>query len=496
MITVTKKNEVYLHIDAEPSILQELSDYFTFEVPGARFTPAFRHKMWDGKIRLLNLMTRDLYVGLLSYVKNYCEQNGYELHDKTGVKGDSSTDAQVEEFVKALSLCGSNHAPIEPRDYQIDAVRKGIQDGRALLLSPTSSGKSLIIYMLLRWHLKHGRRALVIVPTTSLVEQLHSDFMDYAYEDEWSVLDHCCRIYSGKEKTNLFPVVITTWQSIYKMPKQWFDGFDLVIGDEAHGFKSKSLTTILHKCLNARFRIGTTGTLDGTKTHRLVLEGLFGPVYKVTTTRKLMDDKSIADLKITCLVLEYSDEERKAVKKSKEYAAEMDFLVNHPKRNKLITNLVLDRKGNTLVLFQFVEKHGKPLYDMIRAKAEDRRKVFFVHGGTDTEDRELVRRITEQEEDAIIVASLGTFSTGINIKRIHTIIPASPSKSRIRVLQSIGRGLRLGDGKETCQLFDIGDDLSWKAHKNHTLKHLIERVKMYAEEGFNYKVIKVPLNGP
>jgi superfamily II DNA or RNA helicase len=275
------------------------------------------------------------------------------------------------------------------------------------------------------------------------------------------------------------------------LPKQFFADFKAIYGDEAHLFKAKSLTSILNKCTTTPYRVGTTGTLDGTHTHKLVLEGLFGPVYKVTTTKKLINDKTLADLEIFNIILEYSDEIKKA-HKGKSYQDEMDFLVQHEPRNKFIRNLAIKQTGNTLVLFQYVEKHGKVLKDMIKEKA-DNRKVFFVYGGTDTEQREDIRRITESETDAIIVASYGTFSTGINIKNLHNIIFASPSKSRVRNLQSIGRGLRTSESKTACKLYDIADDLSWKSKKNYTLLHMIERIKIYNDEHFNYKLVKVSL---
>jgi len=276
------------------------------------------------------------------------------------------------------------------------------------------------------------------------------------------------------------------------MPKQFFTDFQVIYGDEAHLFKAKSLTSIMHKCVNTPYRIGTTGTLDGTKTHKLVLEGIFGPVYKVTTTKQLMDNDQLAELRIFGIVLQYPDDVKKGNKDNK-YPDEMDFLVQYEPRNKFIRNLALKQERNTLVLFQFVEKHGKILYDMINNK-DSERKVFFVHGGTDTEQRENIRRITEGESDAIIVASYGTFSTGINIKNLHNIIFASPTKSRIRNLQSIGRGLRRGEEKVFCNLYDIGDDLTWKTRKNFTLHHMIERIKIYNDELFDYKLIKVDLN--
>ena len=144
-----------------------------------------------------------------------------------------------------------------------------------------------------------------------------------------------------------------------------------------------------------------------------------------------------------------------------------------------------------MILFNFVERHGIPLYNLINSSTD--RPVFFVHGGVDVEEREDIRKITEEKTDAIIVASYGTFSTGINIKNLHNVIFASPSKSRIRNLQSIGRVLRKGDNKSKATLYDIADDISTDRGNNYTLNHLIERVKIYNQEKFSYEIIDVKL---
>lgn len=488
-ITIHEKNNVYCKIDAEVGIMQEISDYFTFEQPGARFMPQYRAKLWDGKVRLYNMFSQELYVGLIPYVGAFAAANSYTVENKIPALPDPYID--VAEWLNNLNLMGHGN-PIDIRDYQIDAVKHAIYNGRTLLLSPTGSGKSLIIYSLVRFHEMKGRRQLILVPTTSLVEQLYADFQDYSSANGWRTSEHVHRIYGGHEKSNDWPVVISTWQSLYKLPKSFFEGFDVVYGDEAHLFKAKSLTGILNKMPHCAYRIGTTGTLDGTQTHKLVLEGIFGAVHRVTTTKQLIKNEQLANLDITCVTLDYTDEEKKTANKFT-YQEEMDFLVQHPKRNRFIRNLALKQTGNTLVLFQFVEKHGKQLYADIVAKAADGRKVFFVAGSTDTDTREQVRHITEKENDAIIVASYGTFSTGINIRNLHNVIFASPSKSRVRNLQSIGRGLRTSESKKNCQLFDIGDDLSWKTKKNYTLLHLAERIKIYNEEHFEYKLVRVPL---
>ena len=333
---------------------------------------------------------------------------------------------------------------------------------------------------------------LLIVPTTSLVEQMRTDFLEYAQNDDAFDESWMHMIYSGKEKDTNAKIVITTWQSIYKMPKEWFADFGMVVGDEAHTFKAKSLTSILEKMTDCPYKYGMTGTLDGTLTHRLVLEGLFGPVYQVTTTKALMDTDKLAKLDIKALVFKYSDEECKMVK-DRTYAEEIDFIVSHTKRNNFIKNLTLDQHGNTLVLFNLVEKHGKPLYKLIRDSAAEDRKIFYVSGETDVLDREAIRAITEKETDAVIVASLGTFSTGINIRNLHNIIFASPSKSQIKVLQSIGRGLRKSDNGKDTVLYDLCDDLHWKTKKNFTLLHAGIRIQIYSKEQFNYKIHEVRL---
>jgi superfamily II DNA or RNA helicase len=489
-ITIKPKDQVHCRVDADVGIMQELSDYFTFEQPGARFMPQYRAKLWDGKVRLYSMFTQELYTGLIPYVGAFAALNNYTVENIIPAEPDPYLD--VGQYLENLKLMGHGK-PIDIRDYQIDAIQHAIFNKRCLLLSPTGSGKSLIIYGIMRHHLEKGRRQLILVPTTSLVEQLYTDFQDYSSANGFKVSEHIHRVYAGKDKEADYPIIISTWQSLYQLPKKYFERFDVVFGDEAHLFKAKSLTSILNKMPHCAHRIGTTGTLDGMQTHKLILEGIFGTVHKVTTTRSLIKNNQLADLDITVLTLEYPDAQRKA-SRAFTYQDEMDFLTQYEPRNKFIRNLALAQTGNTLVLFQYVEKHGKQLHAQIEAKAAEGRRIFFVYGGTDTDQREQVRHITEKENDAIIVASYGTFSTGINIRNLHNIIFASPSKSRIRNLQSIGRGLRTSENKDRCQLFDIGDDLSWKTKKNFTLLHLTERIKIYNDERFDYKLVRVKLS--
>lgn len=490
-IRVRMLNHSYMAIESNPAQEQELREYFSFYVPGYKFMPAYKRKVWDGKIKLYNMVTKQINVGLFHHLRKFCADRFYPLqiieNEEYGIPS-FKDDVDHLTLVKYLDSLG---CPFEPRDYQYKAISHGIENLRCLLLSPTGSGKSFIIYNVLRYcHEVTEGKILVVVPTTSLVEQMYKDFEDYGYD----VDTYCHRIYSGKEKVTDKRIIISTWQSIYKFGAEWFEQFETVFGDEVHLFKAKSLSTMMDKCINARYRIGTTGTLDGTETNKLVLEGLFGPVYKVTTTVKLQEEKTLADLKITILLLKYHADVCNA-SKNWNYQQEIDYIVTNERRNAFITNLATDMKGNTLVMFQFVDKHGKVLYDMIKDAVHENRKVFYVSGEVDTEDREKIRGIVEKEKDAIIVASLGTFSTGINIRNLHNIIFATPSKSQVKVLQSIGRGLRKSDDGSTTKLFDIADDLSVKGHRNFTLNHSGERIKMYTKEGFKYKVYPINLKG-
>lgn len=487
-IRVRKLNHSVIHVDCDRGIGAELREFFSFFVPGYKFMPAFRNRLWDGKIRLFNQITGEISAGLFPQILSFAESREYEVKIMESDYGSPNEGNKINpefmmKFVDALKL------PFKIRDYQFDAVCTGIQKKNAILLSPTGSGKSLIIYVLMRYMLtSFDNDVLIIVPTTSLVEQMYNDFKTYGYNVE----AHCHRIYSGKDKNTNKRVIISTWQSIYRFLPEWFSRFGTVFGDECHGFKSKSLTTIMNKCIEAEYRFGTTGTLDGALTHELVLQGLFGKVHRVTSTRELQDNDTLAKLTIRRIILDHGENIKKDFGK-KTYQEEIEFIVTNSKRNTFIKNLTLDLKGNTLVLYNYVEKHGKPLYNLIKDEVEESRKTFFVSGETAATDREAIRAIVEKQKNSITVASLGTFSTGINIRNLHNIVFASPSKSQIRVLQSIGRGLRKTDDNKDATLYDIIDDITWKTKKNFGILHADERLRIYGREKFNHKTYRVNL---
>jgi superfamily II DNA or RNA helicase len=491
-IDVESIDEVRYYVKTEKGLKQELRDYFSFMVPGAQYMPMFKRRLWDGKIRLYDILSSTLPRGLKTYLEKFSKDRGYSLNIKETKNPLCLTEEQLSHFYESLKVSVRKQA-VRMHAHQQQAILHALNNHRSVIISPTGSGKSLIIYVLVRYLqkvLNTDRKILILVPTVGLVNQMEADFFDYSSQDKsWSCKKYIHKISAGQEKDTNKQIVISTWQSIYKLPKVWFDQFDAIFFDECHQAKAESINFIGQKLSKAWFRIGTTGTLQQTQAHRLSIEGILGPAIQFIQTKNLMNKGLLAKLDVDCIILKYKDEEKQLVKKQR-YADEIKWVVTHEQRNQFIKELALRTKGNTLILFNYVEIHGRPLASLIEAAAGDR-KVYFISGKTDAEAREYIRRVIDKEKDAILVASYGTTSAGINIVNLDNIIFASPTKSVIRLLQSIGRGLRVSDRKKSLKVYDIVDDLSWKSHKNHVLKHFEERVKIYTREKFDHKIVSM-----
>lgn len=488
-VVVEKVGDVYIDIHCDNGIAMEMNDYFAFYAKDYKYMPKYRNNMWDGKIRLFNTIEKKIYAGLLHEVIRFCIDREYSLYVDPALTPNKTEEFVTEAFWESLNL------PFEPHDYQMDAVELIASKKRRLVLSPTSSGKSLIVYGSARWLLENNKakKILVLVPRTSLVEQLYKDMDEYAENVEWCSEDHVHKIYDYKGMTRETdkPITVTTWQSVYRLNKKFFSQFDAVICDEAHEASAESIKGIMTKMVRCPYRIGLTGTIEDTETHKLVLTGLFGKVYRTATTKELMDRGIVSQLHIKGLMLQYPDDERKAMSKLK-YQDEVNVLVNDRRRNRFISKLAGKSSGNTLILFNLVKDHGIPLYERI-VEENPHKKVFLVHGKIKVKDRELIREITETRDDVIIIASYGTFSTGINIKRLKNLIFAHPFKAKIKNLQSIGRVLRKFATYEGVNLFDIADDYKWKSRVNATMKHFKERLRIYDAEEFSYKLIPLEI---
>lgn len=485
-VIIEKKNEVYIKLKCEPHVLYELSPYFTFDVPGAKFAPAYKRGGWNGQISLLSKTTGEIYGGLLDKIIAKIKNHGYSYEFKNSKfygcpfeVNEEITKEGVKGFVNAIG----SKADLKPYEYQIDTVYECLRYNRKTVLSATSSGKSFMIYCIAKYYLMKGLRILCVFPTTSLIHQMYKDWETYGYDSD----NNIHMIYAGQDHKTKLPVTFSTWQSIYENPKSFYDNYDVIIVDECHSVKSKSLINIMKNSLDIKYRFGFTGTLtnndDGKSVNELTITGLFGPSYRAINTKELIEKGRAAKLDIKCLVLKHKEQ------KFVSFEDEVQYLITNDKRNNYIKNLALSLKGNTLLIFSRVETHGEILYNLIKEQSETKRKVFFVHGGVEAKEREEVREIVERENNAIIVASYGVFSTGISIKNLNNIIFGFPSKGKIRVLQTIGRGLRKSKTKDRAVLYDIADDCG----KNYTLNHFIERVKLYNEEEFEYDIYKIDL---
>lgn len=493
-IKIIKLNETYLRLEADSGILMEISESFVFDVPGAKYSPKFKAGIWDGKIRLFNVGKRTIYTGLFSEIVEFCSQRNYTyevIQSSYGTPGevDQITYEEVSQYIQGLNLHGGG-SPVNVRDYQVNGVHLALAQKSGIINAATGSGKSLIIYAITRYLVDELElRVLIVVPTVSLTTQLLNDFNDYSSANGWDATSHVHLISSGASKDTRKPIVISTFQSIYKQGPEWINSFGCIFTDEGHKVTASSIIGLYERGTEVKYRLACTGTLHDMQCNILVMKGLTGNVHKVATTKDLIQNKQLVDLHITAIQLKYSPEVCKAFKKS-EYDDEIKYLVNLSRRNNFIKNLAIKCSGTTLVLFRFIEQ-GKALQELISEAANDR-PVYYIDGSVKSDIRETIR-IAANSEDSIIIASYGVFSAGVNLPAIENIIFGSPLKSKIANLQSIGRGLRLKSGKSSCRLYDIGDDLSSKSYVNFAMRHFGERLKMYSQEGFTFKFVNLPI---
>lgn len=477
-------NAVHIKIEADPGIIMELAESFEFFAPNYKFNPRYKARVWNGKIGLINRLNGICYAGLAKRIKQFCDSRGYTMTFDEGCSYNNITKEDVQRFIDSLSL----PEWIESREYQVDAIHKCVMSNRRLLLSPTSSGKSLIIYLLTQWY---NKKTLIIVPSNGLVDQFKNDIISYGYTGS---IDTSKDKVTKKTEVNS-QIVITTWQSLdngkTKVPREWLNQFDVVIGDEAHGAKATLLVNILSSMTNCKYRFGTTGTLDGHPLTLHTVEGLFGPEYRNITTRELIDQGDATDVNIKCIVLKYPPEVIKQFKQSGKgklptYQEEIDWLTKSELRNEFIRKLTNKLNGNRLVFFRLVD-HG----NLLRDSFGDQPNVFYIDGSV--KDRETIRQELESLEDAILIASVGTTATGYSVKKLHYMINTHPMKGQIKLLQAIGRMLRQHKDKEIAIIYDIVDDFSSGSYKNFTLKHFEERARIYDSEQFEYSIYTVKL---
>lgn len=482
-VFVEKFNCLDCKIHCDSGIAYEIWDRFSFFVQGYKFMPKFKSGAWDGKVRLFDIRTRSFPIGLLNLLIGFLKESEYEYEIDPKLSENIPPD---EDLIMDIW----SKTKFKPRKHQFMAVMKAAQKKNLLILSPTGSGKSLIIYAMVRYFLENMEGDILItVPSTQLVEQLFSDFDDYQ-TDGWEVDLDVHRMYGGKEKDTKKRVVLSTWQSVFRKSPDWFSRFNAYICDEAHQADGSSISNIIKKLPNCEHRIGLTGTLDGSKMHELEMMSRFGGIYRATTTKELMETGELALLKINCLQLLHTD-----VPKKKTYQDEIDFIVTNEKRNRMLCDIAMAQEGNVLMLFNFIEKQGSVIYDILSEKcAKFGKTLFYIDGSVGALEREQIRQKLEKNTNCILLASYGTLAVGTNIKNLDVLMFCHPFKAKIRNLQSIGRALRVTDEKTKATLIDFGDDFQYNTKKTNTLfEHFVHRLQMYKDEGFEYAIKRVEL---
>lgn len=497
IVRIEKKNNIHAYVTSDDKgFLMSMYEHFARYVDGYIFSPQYKARLWDGKIKFYNRQTSEIYLGLVNRVIEYCKNEDVKIDLDTKIIS-SFSDSEVSEetvlnYLDNLNPSNGKHQPLDQRDYQRSAIATIIRRKRRMIASPTSSGKSFILYSACRFLIDHklnkGEQVLIVVPTIALIKQMKSDFIEYSQLNEWAAYDYVSEFGGGK-KDATGKIVVATWQSLIKQPPEFFKRFRVMMVDEAHQAKAKSIIDISKMC-DAEYRIGLSGSFEADETTEMTLNGLFANRTTTITTREMIDQGYAAQLDIKCIQLKHNSDLLKP-----DYQSEIQYLSSLESRNRFILDLAEGLEGNTLILFQLVEKQGKPLYEM--AKKSSGKKVYMIYGKTEVDTREDIRRILEKEKNAILIASYQTFSTGSNVKNLENVIFASPTKSFTRVIQSIGRGLRLNAGKTKCTLWDIFDHLCGNIKDlkscNHTFQHFTERLKIYAKEKHPYEISSVNL---
>ncbi len=490
---IQKINESYLtikNLEYDESLF--LSESFSFYADNYRFHPSYKMKRWDGKIRLYNRANSTLPIG--------CYNKLIELLDNANMRykvvNDNKIDIKVSEDGIKEFLNGTLKCDLTLRDCQTEAILDLLMKNRGVGVLPTAAGKSLVQYTIINYLILKGyvNKVLLVVPKVGLVNQMEYDFVDYAKTENYKNYVH--KIYSGMEKETDKPIVISTWQSLKDLNDNWFEQFDLVMIDECHEATAKVLSNIVLSCTNAKFKYGVSGTLEDSKVHEMQLMSLFGDIKQYTTTKSLMEEGQLTNIKIYNMVLKYDEEHKKQFNDivrriksnktensgAKAYKAENDFIADNKDRKKFILKSLKKCNGNCIVLFKNVE-YGKELCELASKYLD--RNVYFVYGKLTPNEKERIRQIMEHEEDAIVFATLSIFSTGINIKKLKYLMFVQNTKSKIKVMQSIGRVLRKHVSKECAYFIDIIDDINGK---NFSVKHAIEKLELYTREGHEYKI--------
>ena len=468
------------------------------------FHPLVKKKIWDGSINFIDKRGPfwKIPIGLWSEVLEIGKEYGYEFHIE-GIENLFLTDLKLEDF-KAWVDEFFKDSDIEPREYQIEAAWKIVKFRYSVSEIATSSGKTLISFMIFAFLKSQGyiRKFLMIVPSTNLVIQGTEDFEDYGIDQIGSKIQ---QIGGGSKMREGCDVVIGTFQSLVKKDREYFEEFDAVFIDEAHHTNSTSIKKIMSNCMHTGWRFGLTGTLTkrGSADH-LTIQQYLGPVLVEISPDFLFRNNYATPVAIKIVILDWLSAEYKdkmaELKSSSEkmegndlYNLERKLVISNKARLNYIVDFINKTSKNSLVLFQSVkDEYGRNIWNGIR-ETNSSKEAFYVDGDTNEQLREEYKSRMETGENKVLIATYGTFSTGISINNLHNIFLVESYKSEVLIKQSLGRGMRKMEGKEKVNIIDFVDDFSTVGYKNYLMKHSEARIAIYKNENFDYKIFRITL---
>lgn len=471
---IYKINNVWAKIGSNhPTIVTDLYNFCSCYALNYKFMPKYKSGIWDGKIYFMK-RNGCFPIGLLKYVLKYLKQDGLQIT----VEKSLLEKYEVEDFIDVTNTWLLDSWI--PLPHQVEGATACLQHRRGTLDHATSSGKSLTLAMIIMYALKKeiGKKALVLVPSTGLVKQMTNDFLSYG------IPENMIGNFWGGQKDFDSPITISTWQSMANQ-SEFIKEFDIIVCDEAHQVKAKIFNEVTKNAENAVLRVGCTGTMPDNKVERWPIEGVLGSVLHVVTTRELIDAGYAADVQIKILSVIHPQETKNKLKGAT-YELEQEFIEKCEKRNNLVRYVVKKHSEigqNSLILVDHLDQ-ADALYEKCKSVSAH---AFLVTGEVAPAKREEIRNFVNNNKSCTIIATPGVFSTGISIKRLHSIIFVAAGKSKYRTIQSIGRGIRLHKEKNKLLLYDISDDLKYSE------KHLQDRIKMYTKAEFDIKVEEVKL---
>ena len=460
--------------------------------------PTCKKKIWDGYISFIDKYHR-IPIGLWNELSTVCKNFDIKLKIE-GIQKVIDYEFDENDFRSWVDTFFSDHPKIKPRDYQVDACIPILKYRRSISEIATSAGKTLIIFMIFGYlyDRKKAGKFLMVVPNTNLIIQTNEDWEEYNNGKLKYILQ---MMHGGTDKSKKdSDVIIGTYQTLVKREAEWFSDIRTICVDEAHHTQASSIKKIISNCSYTKYAFGLSGTmLQNGSTEAITVQAYLGPLVNNISASFLQANNYATKIFIKSVKLDYLDHDarekleelrsrKSEIEGSKLLEIEKRLVVENRPRFLFVCNFISKTTKNSLVLFQNIKDgYGRRIHDHLRECTQDK-TIFYVDGSTPINLRDDYINRMEEGEDKILVASYGTFSTGISINNIHNVFFVESYKSEKIVRQSIGRGMRLMEGKERVNIIDFVDDFSLsKGNKNYLLKHGEERIKIYKQQGFPYK---------